>query len=82
MSDPMPVQDRPTELSTRISNLLQGLILAALIGIATLLYDIKEELAQIATNVAVQSKEIEHLNLRLDHHIQDRFAHEGPVGRK
>ena len=63
---PIPVKDGPTEFSTRVGNILQGLILAALVGIVTLLYDIKEELAQFNTRQSVQEEQIKHLRLMMN----------------
>ena len=79
---PIPVKDAPTELSTRVGNILQGLILAASIGIVTILYDIKNELAEFNARQSVTEIKVEHLeenqkqlNNLLQRHIEDKVAH-------
>lgn len=72
---PAEVQDKPTEIGIKLNNVLTAITIAILVWIGTSILSVKEEVGNLRTDIAVGQTNIEHLEEKLEEHINNKAIH-------
>lgn len=74
------VQDKPAEVSLKVSNILQFLVLGVMSWVGFNIQTMGRDISEIRTDLAVSKTEISHIAAELDAHKADKYAHNYYVG--
>ena len=71
----MIVQDRPAEVSLKVSNILQSLVLGVMAWVGINIQSMGKDISEIRTELALNKNEISHLRADLREHISNKTIH-------
>lgn len=71
----MEVQDKPTEVGIKLNNILTALVLMVMSWVGYNINTMKDHIAVIRTDSAVQAVQLTYIADRLDRHINNKDAH-------
>ena len=67
----MNVQDKSAETGIKVNNILTALVLAVMLWVGTSILDIKDEVAGVRTDFAVNNIQLTQLRREFDRHLED-----------
>lgn len=74
------VNDKPAEVSLKLSNILQALVLMVMSWVGFNIQEMGKDIAEIRTELAVGAVERDHIAEEIRHHVEDKYAHNYYIG--